>query len=308
MMSTGNKSNLDEINLKERIEQFAWKRFRETHGFFTRLFTLKNRYYVDIKWDYRNFDHTTYEKQPGSEKKKKKEKKNLELYFCDNKTDNEQVHKFSTSRQTTATTSIEFQKNYTLGATTNIEVDLGFVKAGCGVNGRLSVTNTNGQSFSESFTWNIDTEIKVPAKQKAKAELHVYEEQSITDFEVQTKVTLPKKKFPISIRRISDDKLMGHTIWIKCLDIIFDKDYLEKSQEMVKVDEDHEIIDGKKYIYKALVLKSHGTAQIISFKNQHLIVESTPILGYEAWKKDQAETSKKDKAEGVNKDGGESPQ
>ena len=302
-MSTGNKPDPDEINLKECIEQFAWNRFRETHGFFTRLFTLKNRYYVDIKWDYMNFDHKTttlHTENSG-------DAKNVELYFCEyeNKTDDEQVHKFSTSRLTTATTSVTFQKSYTLGAEANIQVNLGSVKLGGVLKGGLTITNTNGQSFSESLTWNIDTEIKVPAKQKAIAKLHVSEDQSVIDFEVETTVTLPKKKFPVSIRRISDDKLMGQTIWILNLKVL--KEYLKEAQGMVELKENPEKIGDKTYMYTALVLKSHGTARTISFKNQNVTVECTPLPGDKSWKKNQAEKMKKDKAESVDKDG-ESPQ
>ena len=308
-MPSDKKSHLYQINLKEHIEQYAWKRFRETQGFFTTLFMRKNRYYVDIRWGYMHFVHKTTENQ-RPKISGDAEKKNVELYLCEyeNKTNDEQVHKFSTSRETTTTTTVEFQENYTLGAETNIEVDLGFVKAGGGVNGGLSVTNTNGQSYSESLTWNIDTEIKVPAKQKAIAKLHVSEEPTITDFEVETTVTLPKKKLPVSIRRISDDKLMGQTIWIQNLDGIFDEEYLKRAKNMIEVKEIDEEIDNKTYTYIALVLKSHGTAQNISFKNQNVTVECTPLPGYESWKKDQAEKSKKDKAEGVDKDGDESPQ
>ena len=77
------------------------------------------------------FDHKTTE-HPRPKRGCDADRKNVELYLCEyeNKTDDEQTHKFSTSRETTTTTKVEFQENYTIGAETNVEVDLGFVKAG----------------------------------------------------------------------------------------------------------------------------------------------------------------------------------
>lgn len=279
-MSKDGKPQLYQLNLKEHIEKYAWKRFRATEGFFKSTFMRKNRYYVDIRWGYLHFEHKTTE-HPRPKLGGDEEKKNVELFLCEyeNKTDDEQVHKFSTSRETTSTTSVEFQENYTLGAETNIEVDLGFVKAGGGINGGMSITNTEGHEESETLTWNIDTEIKVPAKQKATAKLHVYEDPTIADFEVETKVTLPKKHLPVSIRRKSDDKLMGSTIWIQNIDCIFDQEYLDSAKNLVEVLELPNEADNKLYI--GLLLKSHGTCQNISFKNQHVTVECTPLEGYE---------------------------
>ena len=301
-MPSNNKAQVYQVNLKEHIEQYAWKRFRETQGFFSTLFMRKNRYYVDIRWGYMKFDHKTTE-HPRPKIAGDADNKNVELYYCkyENKTDDEQTHKFSTSRETTTSTSVEFQENYTIGAETNIEVDLGFITAGGGVNGGLSVTETNGQSYSETITWNIDTEIKVPKQEIAIAALHVSEDPRITDFDVETTVTLPKKRMPVSIRRISDDKLMGQTIWIQNLDAIFDETYLKRNKHLVEVKEIDKEVGGKTYTYIALLLKSHGTAQNISFKNQNVTVQCMTREEYEEWKKNKDEEHKKNKDEDSKK-------
>ena len=156
------------------------------------------------------------------------------------------------------------------------------------MNGGLSVTNTEGEEYSESLTWNIDTEIKVPAKQKATAKLHVYEDSTLTDFEVETKVTLPKKRLPVAIRRISDDKLIGSTIWLQNIDAIFEPEYLEKAKNLIEVLDIEDQEAGK--IYVGLLLKSHGTAQNVSFKNQNVTVECTPLPGYEDYEPKKKES------------------
>ena len=292
-MPKDNKPHLYQVNLKEHIEKYAWKRFRATEGFFKTTFMRKSRYYVDIRWGYLQFDHKTTE-HPRPKSGCDADRKNVELYLCEyeNKTDDEQTHKFSTSRETTTTTKVEFQENYTIGAETNVEVDLGFVKAGGGVNGGLSITNTEGEEYSESLTWNIDTEIKVPAKQKATAKLHVYEDPTVTDFEVETKVTLPKKRLPVAIRRISDDKLIGNTIWLQNIDAIFEPEYLEKAKNLIEVIDIEDQEAGK--IYVGLLLKSHGTAQNVSFKNQNVTVECTPLPGYEDYEPKKKDSPRKE--------------
>lgn len=286
---SNSKPRLYQVNLKDHIEKYAWKRFRGIQGFFKTTFMCKSRYYVDIRWGYLQFDHKTTE-HPRPKSGSDADRKNVELYLCEyeNKTDDEQTHKFSTSRETTTTTKVEFQENYTIGAETNVEVDLGFVKAGGGVSGGLSVTNTEGQEYSETLTWNIDTEIKVPAKQKATAKLHVYEDPTISDFEVETTVTLPKKQLPVAIRRISDDKLIGNTICIQNIDAIFEREYLTKAKHLIEVIEIEDQEAGKTRV--GLKLKSHGTAQSISFKNQNITVECTPLPGFEDYEPKKKES------------------
>lgn len=200
----------------------------------------------------------------------------VELYSCEyeNKTDDEQIHRFSTSRETAATTRIELQENYTLGADTNIEVNIGCVKMGGKVNGGLSVTKINGQEYSKSLTWSIDTEIKVPAKQRAIAKLHVNEYRVVTDFTVKTTVTLPKKKMPVSIRRISDNKLI-YTVWIQNIDAIFDLKFLKRAEDVIEVIDIPNEAEKKTYI--GLILKSRGTCNNVSFRNQNVTVECKPF-------------------------------
>ena len=153
-------------------------------------------------------------------------------------------------------------------------MNIGCVKVGGKVNGGISVTKTGGQEYSKSLTWSIDTEIKVPAKQRAIAKLHVNEYRAVTDFKVKTTVTLPKKKMPVSIRRLSDNKLI-YTVWIQNIDAIFDNKFLNRAEDVIEVIDIPNEAEKKTYI--GLILKSRGTCPNVSFRNQNVTVECKPL-------------------------------
>ena len=56
--------------------------------------------------------------------------RDVELYFTEyeNRTPQMQSYTFETSRETTATTKIELQENYTIGAEANLEVGLVIIR------------------------------------------------------------------------------------------------------------------------------------------------------------------------------------
>lgn len=75
------------------------------------------------------------------------------------------------------------------------------VTIGGGVNGSLSVTETKAQDFSTTLAWNINTEIVVKPWSRALATLKVDEQPAIIDFTVRTRLSLPKGKLPVMVRR-----------------------------------------------------------------------------------------------------------
>lgn len=209
------------------------------------------------------------------------EKKDIELYFSEyeNKTETEQSYKFTATRQTTTTTRVEMQENYTLGLTTNLEVNLAeIVKIGAEASASFSVTETKAEEFSKSLTWNIDTEIRVPRWNKAKATLYVYEMPSKSNFVVKTTVKLTSPLgLPVTIRQAKDGKEV-HTEWITDLGVLFNKDYLNRSSvevKPVKVIQD----DGDEFMENHIVLTTRGVCRNVAFKNQHVKVECHEMEG-----------------------------
>lgn len=301
-----------QVNLEEVIEDYVWRLFKEGRGFLKRFFLRRSDYVFDIRWGYIDFKHVTI---PDKKQQKSRQtasgqstseqdsgdnqasatdaevsnkvptiseeagKKDIELYFSEyeNQTSEPQKYTFKASRQTTATTKVELQEHYTLGAQTNLEINFAeIVKFGAEVNASYSLTETKAEEFSRTLTWDIDTEIQVPKFHKAKASLYVYEVPSKSTFVVETTLSLPSEGLPVTIRRAKDGREV-QTRWILDLGILF-KDYKERNA--VKVVEQTVIkkngAEGKE---NQIVLTTRGVCRNVSFKNQHVLVECHKLTG-----------------------------
>lgn len=273
-----------QINLQELAEDYAWGTFKRDQGFLKRLFLHKKSNYIfDIPWGHVEFTHSTELRET-----KMSEEKQCVLYSCqyENKTNGDQTYRVSASRETTTTSRIQLGKTYTIGADMNIEVDLGFAKLGGGLNCSMSVTKESGEEFSETLIWNIDTEIKVPKQNVAKAELVVKERPIIHDFTVTTTMNLLKKddgtrgSLPICIRR-KKDKSEVATYFVKRLDVLFANQYSRidySKSDMVKINKKEETIDtGEKKLIYEVVLTSHGVSHSKSWAQQRVEVTCDSI-------------------------------
>ncbi|XP_052791646.1 uncharacterized protein LOC128225787 [Mya arenaria] len=274
------ENTVHQVNLQEFIENYAWDCFQEDMGFIRGIFNRQSNYYFDISWGYLDFSHTTdCQERPVTVNLNQR---NVELYYSEyeNKTNTKQSHTFSTSRETSATTRIELQENYTNGATTNLEVDLaGFVQFGGGVNGSLSVTETNSQEFNNTITWKFDTNVEIQPMNRARVTVSVHEQPSILDFTVTTTLSLPRKTLPVSIRRKRDDKIVK-TYYITNLHAIFveyNQKYETDENKIVKIET--RPVEGSSIDEVIAVITSRGTCKNVSWKKQHVEVQSAPIEG-----------------------------
>ncbi|KAH3707871.1 uncharacterized protein LOC127858638 [Dreissena polymorpha] len=258
-----------QLDLQELVENYVWDCFTQDLGCIKRLFHRRHKYYFDIRWGFVDFSHVTTTKERATIRTA--DNRRTELYFShfDNKSNTPQMYTFSTERSTTATTSIEMQENYTIGSEANLEINLAdVVKVGGGVNGSLSVTDTKCEEFSETLTWNINTEITVPAWNTARATLYVYEEPSVMDIQVTTTISLPKGSLPVSIRRTKDDKVVK-TYWITNLKCIF----TDKHEEDGLVRFSNVNVPGSEIDEVVAVIESRGVCKNVSWKNQHVEVQ-----------------------------------
>ncbi|XP_053391227.1 uncharacterized protein LOC128554040 [Mercenaria mercenaria] len=299
-MTSGDK--IYQVNLEELVEDYTWRCYKRDQGFFRKLFLRRSDYVFDIRWGYVDFKHVTNpdDKKTNAEQSTAGEidtgegtstdkhdstidaqirglvsqidatnKKDMELYFSEyeNETSTPQTYTFTAARATTTTTKIEMQENYTLGAETNLEINLAeIVKIGGSVSGSFSVTETKAEEFSKTLSWNIDTQINVPSWNKAKASLYVYEIPSKSKFLVKTTMSLPRGQLPVTIRRRKDGKEV-HIEWICDLAVLFDEDYRNRSS--VKIDKTVIMDNGDKVIENQIVLTTRGICRNVSFKNQH---------------------------------------
>ncbi|KAL3880887.1 hypothetical protein ACJMK2_033093 [Sinanodonta woodiana] len=251
--STGDDNQrLYSINLKDCIEAYTWKRFREKEGFLKSLRVSKRKHYVDIRWGYLQFKHKTtrFEQREGTLSGISQDQ-DVQLYVSDyeNKTPSRQHYTFSATRETRASATVEIQENYTLEGQMNLEIDLaGFGKIGAGFN----------RSLSKALTWEVNTEVIVRPWHKAKASLCVYESNAMYDFEVKLQNT--------------DDKIVW-VLWITNITAIFDEDFMEVNN--IKVVEEH--LRDVNRIREDIELTTHGVCKMVSWKNQFVRVESDEL-------------------------------
>lgn len=308
------------VNLEEILEKYTWKRYKSDKGFIKNLFTRKSNYYVDIRWGYLEFSHKTtrFDIRPdaadmvpaeiatssrpsGGKSGDKKSpsrspggSKEVILYKSDyvNDTPLEQKYTFSTTRTTTASTSIELEETFTKGGEASIEISVpgDIVTVGAGLSGELSVTETEGQTFEESLTWEVNTEINVDKGHKAEAVVVVSEKNSLADFEVKTTVSLPDgKDLPIAIRRRSDDAI-EYVIIVNDLKAVFGS-YAEGRNN---IDLAQNPDEKRKMMRYDVIFTTHGTCKSISWKNQHVEVHSEELPGANGENKQIGSDSGKD--------------
>lgn len=294
------------VNIEEILTDYTWKRFRMTKPFLRRPFLRKQNYYVDINWGYIDFKHETIsfdvrpdsastllaeiaspgssESPPSPSKQQSVAKdgsKNVVLYQSryENRTPLDQQYTFTTTRETTASCTIEFQETYTKGAECNIELALpgDIVTIGAGLSGELSVTETKSESFEEKMSWEVNTQINVPKFHTAEATVFVSERNSMADFEVKTTMSLPDgKDMPISVRRRCDDVVVYTDIF---------NDFEHAFKVVANKFPNVELVDSKDekrgMLRSNVVLTTFGTCKSISWKNQFVQVNSKKVEGKE---------------------------
>lgn len=305
IMGTHNEQMFN-LNLEEILEKYTWKRYKSDKGFIKNLFTRKSNYYVDIRWGYLEFTHKTtrFDIRPdvadmvpaeiatssGSSGGKSAAKKSpsrspggskeVILYKSDyeNDTPLDQKYTFSTNRTTTTSTSIEFEETFTKGGEASIEISVpgDIVTVGAGLSGELTVTEKEGQTFEETLTWEVNTEINVAKGHKAEAVVVVSEKNSLADFEVKTTMSLPDgKDLPIAIRRRSDDAI-EYVVIVNDLKAVF-ANYAEGRRNIEILQNPDE---KRKMMRHNVIFTTHGTCKSISWKNQHVEVHSVKFKDF----------------------------
>ncbi|XP_064609748.1 uncharacterized protein LOC135473785 [Liolophura sinensis] len=280
------------VNLRKILEDYAWKKHLRKIGMPLKLFARKNKFYFDMRWSYLKFDHKTnwtsfYSAEnpntavkppvnvraisgPNPQSTPKDLGVPIVLHSAEyeNRTPMEQKYTFSTQRETAASVSVEFQENYTLGASTNIELSLpgDVVSVSAGVNGELSVTETESQCFEDVHVWNVDTEITIKAGHKAKAFLSVHETEVTAEFEVITTMSLGKDWFPIMVRKRDTDEIVS-TIFVTSLHDVY-SGYQGPNLEVI------ETTDEENRVGYSVQLTSKGRFKSIGWTEQEVIVQS----------------------------------
>ncbi|XP_046339830.1 uncharacterized protein LOC124120952 [Haliotis rufescens] len=207
------------LELDTVLGQYAWRKLEKSINFVKRLFIDPGDYYAVIDWKSLNIEHNIMkfslrptnncvetawgEITTGS--------RWVSLYGCEyeNKSETKQVHSFRGKRETTTWIAVELQNCYTIDRNVNIDVNLptNFVKFRAGRDNTMNVSKMKGEVFKEVIPWEVNSQIEIGPSWKASAELLAREECQVIDFEIRTKLSVPKGKLPVYFKKKSDDKV-----------------------------------------------------------------------------------------------------
>nr|XP_022301434.1 uncharacterized protein LOC111109556 [Crassostrea virginica] len=302
------------VNLQDLFEEYAWKKFTEDWNIVKRVFRRRSKYYFGIRWELLEFKHETtkYDDrleavnatpggvsisgESGAKSGCPMVSNDVVLYQAEykNKTPLKQEYTFSSTRQTTSSTTVELHETYTKGHECNIEISVpgDAVTVGAGLSGNLSVSKIDQESFESTTTWTVDTKVEVESGHRAEAKVYVSERNSIADFEVKTTMKIVDgKDFPIVIRRMSDDKIV-YVTYVRFLEDVF-WDLIQKDEEDENKDKEPKKFQLSEYIDKSelrtvplrrheIITYTRGTCKSVSWKNQHVEVQSERMSSYTA--------------------------
>ena len=254
----------------------------------------KNKLYrLEVKWSYLDISHKlkrfktrkndeleeSYDQQ--SKLKSSVAQRDLCLFRTEftNTSENPQKFTFKTERSTKSVASISVQKGWRVGASLNLEVappvpgsailkaagsDVEPCKITGGLSGSLEVSKTKGETYEETLTWSVDTEINVDQNYRTVASLMVREEQFTADFRLESTIRCLRDVIPVYVYTKKDDEV------VKILEIPSDM-FAEifKDKKGFKQDEQnnaHVIKCTSSGTFKAC----YGSEQVIDIKSEKL--------------------------------------
>ena len=153
------------------------------------------------------------------------------------------------------------------------------VKFGRSANGSFSVTKTMGQEFSTTLAWNINTEVKVEPGSRARAVLKLYEQSSIVDFTVRTRLSLhgPLRMLPVSMRRKGRHRNLKIYYVMNLMQFLgnYLNDYGKDPDTIVKMERVPR--EGSRISDEFAEITSRGVCHYVTCKKQHVEVEGSKI-------------------------------
>ena len=180
------------VDVDETLKKYCWKKLILPRlGMFERISALKN-YDLEVKWTnvVQNSELIEFRNR-NKEKSGPLEKRELCLFKTQFKNDSdvEQAYTFKTERQTKSTYAISMQKTIQIGGSAQVSfavpVNLNF-----GLSGQFQFTETKGNTFDDTMTWSVDTQIKVPSHTMTTASLIIEEEDMMADVTVENVFTI----------------------------------------------------------------------------------------------------------------------
>lgn len=282
------------VDLKEYVDDYAWRKFLKDSGYPRRLFMRRKNYLLDVSWSHLEFkDYTeteacgdTFAKIDNVEKEnqecdRKNEGINKEQYLTQymNLTGMEQIYEFKHSAQKHLKSSLELQSKYTLGMETNLRLDITTI---AGISGSLSamfgVTETAVKEFSEVTGFDIATKVKVPPCNSSVATLRITEKEEKFRIKVTTTVR-PYDHYnglPVTVKRKKNNKTV-HVVRIVNLHQLFRNDGFQHWKDIVQCDTVKQIYENEIVFVNILKLITRGLCTVKAPQTEKIQVRHEKI-------------------------------
>ena len=269
-LETGSIVDLDRV-----ITEYAWRELKRDSRWYDCL--RRTDFIVDVPWNFFEFDHKTtrFKTRSGTGEEGYREKKQVELFRTDftNSTCKDQVYKLRTQRQTKAATSVAIQKGFTLKGNTNFKLKIpqaiGHFGVSASADGYLRVSRARGETFEDTFTWQVDSDVTVEPKHVTNARLIVTEDELVADFEVRTSMRMPSGEAPIIVKKKNTKEIYAVLMISDLREVFADIDCnvltLSKQES-----------ESKKPRY-AIEFVTIGILESVRWRNQKICLESCPI-------------------------------
>ena len=269
-LETGSIVDLDRV-----ITEYAWRELKRDSRWYDCLRRVD--FVVDVPWNFFEFDHKTtrFKTRSGTGEDGYRQKKQVELFRTDftNSTCKDQVYKLRTQRQTKAATSVAIQKGFTLKGNTNFKLKIpeaiGHFGVSASADGYLRVCRARGETFEDTFNWQVDSDVTVEPKHVTKARLIVTEDELVADFEVRTSMRMPTGEAPIIVKRKGSKEIYAVLMISDLREVFAEIDCnvltLSKTES-----------ESKKPRY-AIEFVTQGILESVRWRNQKICLESSPI-------------------------------
>ncbi|XP_045200137.1 uncharacterized protein LOC123554216 [Mercenaria mercenaria] len=268
------------IDLEKVITEYAWRELKRDLKWYDCVKRVD--FSFDVSWNFFEFDHKTtrFQLRSGSTDGSYREKKQVELFRTDftNNTNKDQVYKLRTQRQTKAATAVAIQKGFTLKGNCNFKLkippEIGHFGVSASADGYLRVCRPRGETFEDTFTWQVDSDVTVESNHVTNARLLVAEDELVADFEVRTLMRMPTGEAPIIVKRKSNKEIYAVMMISDLRDVFADIDC--KIINIGKTEKSES--DGKRPQSRyAIEFITHGILESVRWRNQKICLQSYPI-------------------------------
>lgn len=191
-LSLNKPSNMSVVNLKELVENYAYKFFKENEKEYHRKLGKSYGWKEmarEIDWKGLRVRHEPVIYQNVEAPQAPKSHVLFRSTFI-NDTSGDQDYQLNAERKTMSSCTFELFEGFVSEGSAELSLEVPLpgcvVTAGAGFKRQYTLENTRSKNIQEELNWSVQSNIKVPKMSKTTAELLVQESQYKGNFEIKT--------------------------------------------------------------------------------------------------------------------------